>query len=63
MSTVKTKKIQLGTDATASNNFTLYQPATPDGTLRVGVGNADSPTEVGRFNSSGYVPATAHVVS
>lgn len=55
MSTVKSKKLQVGTDATATNNFTIYQPATPDGTLRVGVGNADSPTEVGQFNSNGYV--------
>jgi hypothetical protein len=54
MSTVKSKKLQVGTDATATNNFTIYQPATPDGTLRVGVGNADSPTEVGRFTSAGY---------
>ena len=46
MSTVKSKKLQVGTDATSSNNFTIYQPATPDGTLRIGVGNADSPTEV-----------------
>jgi hypothetical protein len=59
MSTVKSKKLQVGTDATASNNFTIYQPSTPDGTLRVGVGNADSPTEVGRFTSAGYKPATA----
>jgi len=56
MSTVKSKKLQVGTDATSSNNFTIYQPATPDGTLRIGVGNADSPTEVGRFDSNGYVP-------
>ena len=53
MSTVKSKKLQVGTDATSSNNFTIYQPATPDGTLRIGVGNADSPTEVGRFTSNG----------
>ena len=53
MSTVKSKKLQVGTDASASNNFTIYQPATPDGTLRIGVGNADSPTEVARFTSSG----------
>ena len=59
MSTVKSKKLQVGTDATATNNFTIYQPATPDGTLRVGVGNSDSPTEVGRFTSAGYKPATA----
>jgi hypothetical protein len=53
MSTVKSKKLQVGTDATSSNNFTIYQPATPDGTLRIGVGNADSPTEVAQFTSSG----------
>ena len=63
MSTVKSKNLQVGTDATASNNFTIYQPATPDGTLRIGVGNADSPTEVGRFNSSGYVPTNAPAFS
>ena len=55
MSTVKSKKLQVGTDASASNNFTIYQPATPDGTLRVGVGNADSPTEVAQFTSAGMV--------
>ena len=59
MSTVKSKKLQVGTDASASNNFTIYQPATPDGTLRIGVGNADSPTEVGRFDSNGYVATNA----
>ena len=63
MSTVKSKKLQVGTDASASNNFTIYQPATPDGTLRIGVGNADSPTEVGRFTSAGYKPATAPAFS
>ena len=63
MSTIKSKKVQLGTDANAANNFTLYQPATPDGTLRIGVGNADSPTEVGRFDSNGYVATNAPVFS
>jgi len=55
MSTIKSKKLQVGTDATSSNNFTIYQPSTPDGTLRIGVGNADSPTEVARFDSTGMV--------
>src|SRR6056300_1480890 len=55
MSTVKSKKLQVGTDATSSNNFTIYQPAVPDGTLRIGVGNADSPTEVAQFTSAGLV--------
>jgi len=53
MSTVKSKNLQVGTDATATNNFTIYQPSTPDGTLRIGVGNADSPTEVAQVTSSG----------
>ena len=61
MSTVKSKKLQVGTDATSSNNFTIYQPATPDGTLRIGVGNADSPTEVGQFNSNGYKPVLTNI--
>ena len=51
MSTVKSKQLQVGTSATSTDNFTIYQPATPDGTLRIGVGNADSPTEVARFDS------------
>ena len=63
MSTVKSKKLQLGTDANAANNFTLYQPASPDGTLRIGQGNADSPTEVGQFNANGYKPASLPIFS
>ena len=59
MSTVKSKKLQVGVDSTESNNFTIYQPSTPDGTLRIGYGNADSPTEVGQFNTNGYKPTTA----
>jgi len=59
MSTVKSKKLQVGTDATSSNNFTIYQPSTPDGTLRIGVGNADSPTEVARFDATGMISGGA----
>ena len=59
MSTVKSKKLQVGTDATSSNNFTIYQPATPDGTLRIGVGNADSPTEIARFDATGMISGGA----
>ena len=55
MSTVKSKNLQIGTDGTASNNFTIYQPGTPDGTLRVGNGNAGSATDVVTVNSSGNV--------
>jgi len=63
MSTIKSKKVQIGYDSTSTNNFTMYQPATPDGTLRIGVGNADNPTEVGRFNSNGYVATNAPAFS
>jgi hypothetical protein len=44
MSTLKTNNVQVGQSATATNNFTLYQPATPDGTVRLGVGNAGATT-------------------
>jgi hypothetical protein len=44
MSTVKANNHQVGQSVTATNNFTLYQPATPDGTVRLGVGNAGATT-------------------
>jgi hypothetical protein len=40
MSTLKTNNVQVGQSVTATNNFTLYQPTTPDGTVRLGVGNS-----------------------
>lgn len=39
-STVIAKNIQIGTSGTATNNFTWYQPASPDGTVRLGLGNS-----------------------
>ena len=44
MSTVKTNNVQVGQSLTATNNFTLYQPASPDGTVRLGVGNSGATT-------------------
>lgn len=35
---------QIGNSGTASNNFTWYQPSTPDGTVRLGQGNAEATT-------------------
>ena len=43
-STLITKNVQVGQSATATNNFTLYQPSTPDGTVRLGVGNTGATT-------------------
>lgn len=48
MSLVKTKKIQIGDSATATDNFFLQQPGTPDGTMRLGSGSS----EYIRFNST-----------
>jgi hypothetical protein len=53
MSTLKTNNVQVGQSVTATNNFTLYQPATPDGTVRLGNGNSGSVTDVASFTSAG----------
>lgn len=55
MSTIKTNNAQIGQSITTTNNFTLYQPATPDGTVRLGNGNAGSVTDIVTLNSSGNV--------
>ena len=44
MSTVKANNVQVGQSGTATNNFTLYQPSTPDGTVRLAVGNSGATT-------------------
>ena len=46
MSTLKVNNLQVGQDGTAANNYTLYQPASPDGTVRLGYGNAGSVTDI-----------------
>ena len=54
MSTVKAKNHQIGSDGTASNNFTIYQPSTPDGTIRIGQGVAGAITsDIITISSSG----------
>jgi hypothetical protein len=54
MSTVKAKNHQIGSDGTASNNFTIYQPSTPDGTIRIGQGVAGAITsDIVTISSSG----------
>jgi len=53
MSNVVAKNYQVGTSGTASNNFTLYQPSSLDGTVRLGVGNAGATSsDAVEFNSS-----------
>ena len=52
---LKLTDVQLGVSGTATNNFTMYQPASPDGTVRWGVGNSGSVTDIVTLNSSGNV--------
>lgn len=53
MSTTIAKNFQVGNDATASNNFTILQPSTPDGTLRIANGNTGSGTNIATLTSAG----------
>ncbi len=54
MSTVKANNVQVGQSGTATNNFTLYQPSSPDGTVRLAVGNSGATSaDVLTANSSG----------
>jgi hypothetical protein len=46
VSTLKVNNLQVGQDGTAANNYTLYQPASPDGTVRLGYGIAGSVTDI-----------------
>ena len=59
MSTLKTNNVQVGQSVTATNNFTIYQPASPDGTVRIGVGNSGATTgDAVTINSTGIVKGT-----
>ena len=54
MSTLKTNNVQVGQSVTATNNFTIYQPSSPDGTVRIGVGNSGATTaDVASMSSNG----------
>lgn len=64
MSTLKTNNVQVGQSLTATNNFTLYQPATPDGTVRLGVGNSGATTaDVLTLNGNGALALRGAVTS
>jgi len=65
MSTINSKNVQVGTSGVANQNFTLYQPNTPDGTVRLGVGNSGvttsdvvTVTNAGNMTVSGVLTAT-----
>ena len=53
MSSLIAKNLQVGSDPTATNNFTIFQPATPDGTLRIGNGNTGITSSLLTLTSAG----------
>lgn len=55
MSTTIAKNYQVGSDSTATNNFTIRQPATPDGTVRIANGNSGTTTDLVTVTSAGNV--------
>ena len=55
MSTLKVNNLQVGQDGTPTNNYTLYQPASPDGTVRLGYGVAGSVTDILTLKNNGNV--------
>lgn len=64
MSTLKTNAAQIGQSVTATQNFTLYTPATPDGTVRLAVGNAGATTtEVLNITNGGELRCTNAITS
>lgn len=51
MSLLKAKGIQVGNSLTSLDNYVIYQPVSPDGTLRIGNGNSGSSTDVATFDA------------
>jgi len=60
VSTLKVNNLQVGQDGTAANNYTLYQPASPDGTVRLGYGVAGSVTDILTLKNSRLGIGTAN---
>jgi hypothetical protein len=62
MSTAIAKNLQVGSDPTATNNFTIFQPATPDGTLRIGNGNTGITSSLLTLTSAGNLTVSGSTV-
>lgn len=56
MSLLKANSVQIGQSSTATNNFTLSVPASPDGTIKLARGNSGATTaDVLTVNASGAI--------
>jgi len=59
MSLLKSNSVQIGQSATATQNFTLSVPSSPDGTIKLARGNSGATTQdILTVNSSGEVALT-----
>jgi hypothetical protein len=59
MSLLKANSVQIGQSATATNNFTLSVPASPDGTIKLARGNSGATTaDILSVNASGAITGT-----
>ena len=63
MSTLKVNNLQVGQDSTATNNLTWFQPGTPDGTIRLGSGNAGSATSKFTFDKDGNLTCVGDITA
>lgn len=72
MSLLKTNSVQIGQSATATQNFTLSVPSSPDGTIKLARGNAGATTQdiinvdslgIITFPSTGVVGKIVQVVN
>ena len=61
MSTLKVNNLQVGQDSTATNNLTWFQPGSPDGTIRLGSGNAGSATSKFTFDKDGNLTCVGNI--
>jgi len=56
MSLLKANSVQIGQSATATNNFTLSVPSSPDGTIKLARGNSGATTaDILSINASGVI--------
>ena len=63
MSTLKVNNLQVGQDSTATNNLTWFQPGSPDGTIRLGSGNAGSATTKFTFDKDGNLTCVGDITA
>ena len=63
MSTLKVNNLQVGQDSTATNNLTWFQPGSPDGTIRLGSGNAGSATSKFTFDKDGNLTCAGTITA